>query len=560
MSLSRKRPQSAAAQLFVGNPWHLFGFFFLSALVLFLAAHPAFAQASGGSSGFSCTSSGGTNGTLYDSGSSCPTVLGWGNIFSFLVCNIEHLTSNLMGKMFCGMTHNLAPMVGSVITLAVVFFGAGFTIGVIPATARDFQVFLLKVSFIWVFATQSDMVIRYGYEFFVNGIRDSVAIALGGYNNSGNASSGSAVYSMLDGFLGRMIKFATDYIGSNGTTNTTNQDCKNAVFAVMAIMAIAFPPIFLLALALVMKLAITFVRAVFGYIYALVGITFLLTLAPIFLSFFLFKQTRSFFDKWIGYMVSFALQIVILFAFLSFILSIDVSNVSNSFTSIIIKNTEVKETTAFRAPWDYCTLCDFKVVDANGQDIPDNKTGEFLSKGKLVCKDQTNPKPIGVLSTMTPSQNGGAPNTSQQSTVLRFAGSGLISLMVLAYIIEALLGSISGLAQAVAGGFGGATYAPQLGGAGSAGANTGRASVDVPGIGLYDDFEAGLTRGARESNNSVGAFTKGFKEGMSRMVTGRGDYNNRPETRPGELGSAGNAGIRNRFMDWLVDPNHMDGH
>jgi type IV secretory pathway VirB6-like protein len=287
------------------------------------------------------------------------------------------------------------------------------------------------------------------------------------------------------------------------------------------------------------------VRAVFGYIYALVGITFLLTLAPIFLSFFLFKPTRSFFDKWTGYLASFALQIVILFAFLSFILSINVSHISNSFVDLVVPVKKTIESGSFRAPWEYCTLCDFKVVDKDtGIELTAAEQKEFIKKGKMVCK--TNPgTPIDALAATTPQANGST-TTKEQSAILRFAGAGFTTLLVLAFVIEALLGSVASLAQVIASGVGGGvSMAPQLGGGVSM---SGRPTVGMPGDGLYGDFEAGMTRGFGQSNNSVGGFTGGFKEGAAQMLTGRS----------GSGQEISGSGVKNRFLDWLVDPSQMD--
>ena len=526
----------------------------LFGLIVFLIADPAFAQSAGSAGNFYC-SNGQPSGTLFNSSMSCPTSLKFTNLFSFLVCNMEQLSSNLLGHMFCGMILNLAPVVNTVLLLAVIIFGVGFSTGIIPATAREFQSFLLKIAFVWVFATQGDFIVNIGYAFFINGIRDGVGIALSGYNPSGNTATGVQVYGQLDNFLAVLIHFATDYIGAGNSS--TNGDCKNAVFAVLVVLGIAFPPIFFAAIALMMKLALTFVRAVFGYIYAVVGIAFLMTLAPFFLSFYMFKQTRNFFEKWIGYIASFALQIVLLFSFLSFILSIDVRHVSESFTNVIIPThvEETKETTSFRMPWEYCTLCDFNVVDASGNIIDPNKQADFLSKGSLKCKDNPG-KPISLLTTVSPTgaSGSGTPTSQQQSTLLRFGAGGLFALMILAYVIETLLGSVALLAQTLAGGIGGAYAAPQLGGGTSP---QGRPTIDIPGVGLYNDFDAGLQAGFQRSSNGFSGIINGAADGVRRMVTGAGDYDN-PGTRPGDLGSKGNAGMGNRFLDWLVDPNHID--
>ena len=519
--------------------------FLASGGLMLLAAHPAFAQADGGAGSFSC-SGGVATGSLYSSGLSCPTSLSFDHLFSFLACNMEQLSSNLLGNMFCGMITGLAPAVGAVLVLAVMFFGMAFTIGLIPATAREFQIFLFKIAFVWAFATQSDYLIGYGYTFFINGVRDGVAIGLSGYHSTsavctaggGNCTTGSDVYNEMDAFLANFVHYATDYIGLTPSATDPNAACKNALFAVLAIMAVAFPPIFLAALLLIGKMAITFVRAVFGYIYAMVGIAFLMTLAPFFLSFFLFKQTKPFFDKWIGYLASFALQIIVLFAFLSFLMSIDVSSITGNIPSIIIAKSETPETVSFRAPWEYCTLCDFQVVDkTTNVVIPPNQTANFLSNGKLQCiTDPTTGQftPISALTTATPNSSG------QQSTLLKFAGGSFLILVVLVFLAEALLNSIAPLAQTLAAGLG-AYAAPQLGGGWSA---SGRTVIGMPGEGTVSDFNEGFKQGFDRSSNSLTGTMVGLHDGIEEVV------GSMPGQRDG-------TGMPNRFIDWLIDPNQL---
>ena len=356
---------------------HVFLTSLLLTFLIFIGVHDAFAQASGYATVFVCFGKLAT-GTLYVVNSSCPTTLEFNHLFSFLVCNMEELTSNLMGHIYCGMTDALTPALAAVLTIAVSVFGTAFLIGVIPATAREFQVFLLKIVCVWVFATRSQLIIELGYRLLVNGMRQGVDLILAGFGTSGTTVT---VYSEMDKFLEKVITFATQYAGISGST--ASDPCKDAIFAVMAVMAVAFPPFAFLGVALLMRIAITFIRAVFGYIYAMIGIAFLLVLTPFFLSFYLFRQTNSLFQKWLGYLVSFSLQIVILFAFLAFVLSIDVSHISGSFTSIIMKHEVVKEGGSFRAPWEYCTICDFHAVDASGNEIKKEEYSKFLGSGKL---------------------------------------------------------------------------------------------------------------------------------------------------------------------------------
>jgi len=515
-----------------------------------LLTHPAFAQASGGTGNFSC-SGGRASGALYDSGSACPVTLSFDHVFSFLVCNMEHLSSDLMGNMYCGMVTALAPAVAGVVTLAVMFFGIGFTTGVIPATAREFQKFLIKMAFVIAFATQAEYMIGIAYRFLVEGAREGIAISLSGlYSNSSNAT-GADVYAQLDKFLGVAMQFATGYVG--GKWDGTSNPCKNAIFAAIGIMAIAFPPLFYCALLIIARIAITFFRAIFGYIYAVVAIAFLMTLSPFFLSFYMFQQTRPFFDKWVGYLVSFALQMVLVFAFLTFIISMKVDNIATGLADIVVPVQETQETTSFRFPWQYCTLCKFDVVNKDTKAImTDQQSAEFISKGTLQCKKNAdggtaNYTPIKILDATAP-EAGDAPDKQVMSTLLKFTFTGLISLLILAYIVDGILGIIPQLAQKLAGGAG-ATYAPQLAGGPTAGGGSG---AGIPGEGFLSSFGRGFRYGYNNTEgNSLSRSATGVVNGMKMMVGGVTEIDPRANAAQQEQ----DPGLAGTFKRFLINPH-----
>lgn len=507
-----------------------------------LFAGDAFAQAAGDAGTFSC-SGGVPSGSLYDSGPTCPTTMRFNNIFSFLICNMEQLSSNLLGHMYCGMITALIPAVMAVLTLAVVFFGIGFTTGIVPATAREFQKFLLKTTFVVVFATQAEYLIGYGYNFLVAGARDGVAIALSGMFDKPGAT-GANVYKFLDQFLGKTLQLATDQVGANKAAG--ENWCRNAIFAVLAIMAVGFPPLFYISLLLIIKIALTFIRAIFGYIYAIVGIAFLLTLAPFFLSFYLFAPTRQFFDKWISYLISFSLQMVIVFAFLAFVVSIDIKNISGGLTDIIVPVEQTRESSTIRMPWEYCTLCNFEVVDVDtGAVIPEEQYKDTLTKGKLQCK--TPVTPILVTDASAPG-SGAAPDPEIMNAMLRFAATGLLSLLVLAYMVDAILRWAPSIAQNLASGGG---YSPQLAG----GPNVkGAPIMDAPGFyeadagnraGVFQQFGDNFSQRYARSGNLADSVSDSF----SLLVTGRDASGNQVTDAQGNVIDQG---LTHSWSNWLM--------
>lgn len=515
-------------------------------------------------------------GSMYESSSACPTTMGFSNIFSFLVCNMERLSSDLMGSMFCGMIQRLKPMVFNMLTLAVAVFAAGFTIGVIPATAREFQKFLLKVGLIVGFATQADMIIGIAYTALVGGAREGVLITLGGLPVANQGSGGGTatvtsgeIYARLDGFLAKVLQFATDYVGAKWDGSAGDTPCRNAIFAALALMGVIFPPIFYFAVLILARIAITFMRAVFGYIYAIIGIAFLLTLSPLFVSAYMFQPTRPFFDKWLGYLVSFALQMVIVFAFLTFIISIDVKTAGNNLIDLVVPYQETTETTTMRFPWQYCTLCKFQMLDENNVVVPKENYSKYIGKGKLECikpdgYDPNSPDPtkkvpyipIKALSAISPDQTQAI---AIRDTLMSFAATSMLSLLVLAYVVDSILALVPMLAQSLAGGLGG-NYAPQLGG----GYSPKSPVIDMPGMsgdpynkdGVLDSFGRGFQRGYNQnykpgtgetvSNNTFTRAYNGLETGFKNVFASDDDKT--------VARSNIDPSLKSRFFKLLVNP------
>ena len=535
---------------------------------------------------FSC-SDGKATGQLYTS-SKCPETLSMSNFFSFMVCNMEQLSSNVMGHMYCGMIKSLEPAVWAATTLAITLFAVSFTIGLTSLSRGGAIMFLLKITFVTAFATNADMLIGVGYKFFISGISDGVTMVLSRADNT-DLKTGADVYKLMDGFLKEAFHFATDSIVPSDKTGAAanaaaNARCKNAIFAVMVTMAAAFPLITYLGLALLARIVVTFFRAVFGYIYALVGITFLMILAPIFLCFYLFKETQSFFDKWIGYLTSFMLQIILLFAFMTFILSLSVSNLTRNLSNIIVFKAETADTSSFRFPWEYCTLCDFEIVeksDTNSTSTSSNSgkklspdDPDLITKGELQCikhpanKDGANAdgiKPLTATFMMAPKQN-----KNELNALVELAGKGLLSLIILAWIVERMLTMLPSLAQRLGAGLGG-QMAPQLGGGYS---SSGATATTMPGESLMKDFNAGFNRGfaataggsptsfnanaGRTSGDGISSAVQGVTDGMSMMISGRMASRKDESGKMQDSKPEKNAGVGNHFMRWLADPGRFD--
>jgi type IV secretory pathway VirB6-like protein len=292
-----------------------------------------------------------------------------------------------------------------------------------------------------------------------------------------------------------------------------------------------------LGLVLIGRLAITLYRSVFAYIYAIVGIAFLLTLAPFFMVFFLFKKTASLFNKWLGYLASFTLQVIILFAVLAFILTMNVPSFLSNINDIIIYDTRAFEGSSVRFTYANCTLCEFKVVDKNNPSVELADKSKMLTDGMAVCT--TNPgTPMNPLMAMSPPPPGTPATKAPLGALISAVAEGLLSLIILAVIVERLLANVPMLAQRLAAGLG-SSYVPQLAHSAAGG------GLRAPGSGMIDDFAAGFRNTMERtpaSTNSLQGATNAIGEGLQAMVSARRDP------------TSGAQGAVERTKNWLKDP------
>jgi hypothetical protein len=197
---------------------------------------------------------------------------------------------------------------------------------------------------------------------------------------------------------------------------------------------------------------------------------------------------------------------------------------------------------------EYCTVCKFDIIDKNGEVVTNRyEPGTIIEGGTLRCK--TPKEPITIFTGVAPTE-ADKPDAKVQSALIQFAATGLLSLLVLAYLIEYLLTYVPALGAFLAGGMG-APYAPQLGG-GSTGGNQ-RVSMDMPGGEVLNTMEDGFSRGFTKDMDKTSAYSlyQGTKEAMGDMVLGgRGGAN-----------AANDPGLITSFTNFLLNP-HRDpyGH
>jgi len=240
------------------------------------------------------------------------------HIFSNVICNFVGILNTIMDAMYCGMHYYLITTVAALVTLYLTVYGAQILMGTAQLSTRDALVRLLKISFIYVFATQSAYGISFIFSFFMGFINDaSTAVMNTLSSNVSSQSDGVCSFGGLDGTnMMNMFGFL-DYlvchslIGPASMANTKVQGLFLAMIVLLAPMTLMFQW-------WVMTTVKTLVLTLVAFLKALAIIAFLVTLSPVFLGFFLFQSTAYVFENWLRYMIAFSVQIVIILAIVVF--------------------------------------------------------------------------------------------------------------------------------------------------------------------------------------------------------------------------------------------------
>jgi type IV secretion system protein VirB6 len=224
------------------------------------------------------------------------------DIYSFITDVTYDATENLFNAFVNSTSYQNA--LYWAMSLMVVVFGVGFTIGVVQPSFQQVLVRLFKLGVLFALVSPD------GWEFFsdyvVNFFQDGTDDLIKGVQEIGTgiaAPQGATPFYALD----RLAEFIIQ------------PDTITAIMGTLAagpygitmggLMIIAFYGFFMLILKALRVYAITFVAR-----------ALLLGIAPLFLIFLMFEKTKGLFTAWLNALVNLSLQPILLFTFLSFFL------------------------------------------------------------------------------------------------------------------------------------------------------------------------------------------------------------------------------------------------
>ena len=256
--------------------------------------------------------------TLYDdSETGACQFIGIRYIFSTIICQFVTMVNAIMGKLYCSIQAAIQPVVMLAVVVFVAIYGVQMIMGTAQLNAGEVITRVIKMCLVLWLVTDAQFGvsagISYMFNFFMAFIADSsrwvVTVldrgsGMGVYQNFGYNAGVTATFFYIDNWI---------YNALTGALSPAN----GKVIGFFVAMAVALPSIFYMGIYWLSSLVVMLIRTLISFLMAVVAIAFLLGLSPIFLSFLLFKSTFSYFDQWLRFMVSYALQVMVSFAILT---------------------------------------------------------------------------------------------------------------------------------------------------------------------------------------------------------------------------------------------------
>ena len=261
-----------------------------------------------------------------------PGIMG---IFANVVCRIENLFGNILGLLYCSMQVAILPPLIALLTLYVVVYGAMVLLGMVGHTFREALTRVFKIALVVAIAMNAGVAIQVGYKFYISFAQQSVSIILSVFDTGGDGPTEfnelvQAGYALSPTYEDPSRRMYNGEHWITGLDATIQQmlgvfiDAGPKIIIVLVALFIFMPPVFFVLLYLLISVFKALTEAIIGYLLALLGITLLFTLAPIFVSFALFKVTAGYFNTWLQYLASFTLQMMVVFAFLMMMIMVDI--------------------------------------------------------------------------------------------------------------------------------------------------------------------------------------------------------------------------------------------
>jgi len=295
-------------------------------------------------------------------------------IFATMMCVFKSTIGDIMSNMYCSFADYIKAPLASLLVVFVSIFGIMMITGMTNTKVKDFAIVLFKIALIWTFATGGDWAIGVGYKFFMSMAQEGSDIAMLSMPHlaaGGTPATLTSPDTVLAGIFNDSVVSLTSAQHPLTSAFTGLPAICIVDLTLLAVLFIFFLPGFIIFfLMMLIQYIGMFAKAMLNYLTALVLISFLFILAPLFISFALFRTTAPIFEKWLQFLGTFAIQMIVMFGFLAMLSLIPTID----FYVEVLNLLKAYDTTFgiwhFAIPIQGCGFCDYTINSGNSVYLP----------------------------------------------------------------------------------------------------------------------------------------------------------------------------------------------
>lgn len=229
----------------------------------------------------------------------------------------DGLVYNIMQDLILGVKDYYLAIYGPLIAFAIALFGWKMTTGQLQSLPKDTALFALKVggvlTFLTMFPIIHGLLLR-----IVQDLTELVSTALNGFSDICNFGPGVKkpnLWAQWDCMFGKLVGVSV--------ADPTGKVVGSGLFVgfwayLLAFLFLPFPGLIIATagIAAIFKLIAAALRAVNTYFMAIIAISFMMLLAPLFVPLILFGVSLSRFETWLQILIGYVLQPMILMLFM----------------------------------------------------------------------------------------------------------------------------------------------------------------------------------------------------------------------------------------------------
>lgn len=249
-------------------------------------------------------------------------------IKAVIVGDARYGITGAFGKFLLAFYPVFEPIIRVALTLAVALFGAMMLAGLIEKPARDSFVVLMKLACVMYFVQTSTAQWIFDSSLkTLDGMTEMVFTfgQTGEMEGRCRIRSGDGLWDRVDCMMDVLIGIKMDAPGAeapdavdevSASKSGISRGMMHFFFANISSSGLG-AVIGFLGLYTIYSFSFAVLKSLHTYLAAVLGLAFILVLTPMFVPMLMFKSTKNYFEKWYRIAISFILQPVILFGFLS---------------------------------------------------------------------------------------------------------------------------------------------------------------------------------------------------------------------------------------------------